>query len=161
MDSSSWIWDDLNNLTNYSNITYNLDINSYSSNCEQITNHWMFLIFSGYILPFISPRVRNYLKETINSIKKSNKGGQFVTLTEFGFEKIQEIENNSEMKEFIKRMCYEKKIEWNDENLEKIAWLFSGDSDETHESITQTWTKLNKVLEELNLKEKDKESLRP
>ena len=57
-----------------------------------------------------------------------------------------------EMKEFIKRMCIEKKIEWNDETLEKIAWLFSGDKDENHPSVQQTWKKLNKVLLHMNNK---------
>ena len=65
------------------------------------------------------------------------------------------------MKNFVRRMCIEKKIEYDENSIDKIAWLFSGDSDETHDSITQTWTKLNKVLEELNLKEKRKGSLRP
>ena len=141
--SDSWIWDDYTNSTDVVNTT---------PNCEEVTNHWLFLIFSGYVLPLISPRVRNFLKETFNSIKNSNIGGQFVTLTEFGFEKIQEIENNKEMKEFIKRMCIEKKIEWNDETLEKIAWLFSGDKDENHPSVQQTWKKLNKVLLHMNNK---------
>ena len=150
MDTGSWIWDDFNNFTNYSNITDISNVNGYTSDCEEITNHWMFLIFSGYVLPLISPRVRNFLKETINSIKNSNVGGQFVTLTEFGFEKIQEIEDNKEMKKFIERMCIEKKIEWNDETLEKIAWLFSGDKDKDHASVQQTWKKLNKVLLHMN-----------
>ena len=134
--SDSWIWDDYNTT----------DTVDSSLDCEEITNHWLFFIFSGYVLPLFSSRVRDYLKETLNRLKTSSIGGQFVTLTEFGFEKIQGIENNEEMKKFIKRMCEEKKIEWNDETLEKIAWLFSGDKDDTHTSIQQTWTKLNKVL---------------
>ena len=40
--------------------------------------------------------------ETINSIKNNKVGGKVVTLTEYGFDKIQDIENDSEMKEFIK-----------------------------------------------------------
>lgn len=133
----------------------------YEDMCENITNHWLYLIFTGYLLPILSPKVRDFAKEFVNSLKNNEITGKVVTLTEFGFQKIQEIENNDEMKNFIKRICIDKKIEYDEENIDKIAWLFSGDSDETHNSITQTWTKLNKVLEELNLREKRKESLKP
>jgi len=129
--------------------------------CENITNHWLYLIFTGYLLPIFSPRVRNFTKEFINGLKNNEITGKVVTLTEFGFQKIQEIENNHEMKNFVRRMCIEKKIEYDEDSIDKIAWLFSGDSDESHNSITQTWTKLNKVMEELNLKEKRKGSLGP
>ena len=133
----------------------------YEDLCENITNHWLYVIFTGYLLPILSPRVRNFTKEFVNGLKNNEITGKVVTLTEFGFQKIQDIEDNHEMKNFVRRMCIEKKIEYDEDNIDKIAWLFSGDSDETHNSITQTWTKLNKVLEELNLKEKRKESLRP
>ena len=133
----------------------------YEDLCENITNHWLYLIFTGYLLPILSPRVRNFTREFVNGLKNNEITGKVVTLTEFGFQKIQEIENNHEMKNFVRRMCIEKKIEYDEDSIDKIAWLFSGDSDETHNSITQTWTKLNKVMEELNLKEKRKGSLRP
>ena len=133
----------------------------YEDLCENITNHWLYLIFTGYFLPMLSPRVRNFTKEFLNSLKNNEITGKVVTLTEFGFQKIQDIEDNHEMKNFIRRICIEKKIEYDEDSIDKIAWLFSGDSDETHHSITQTWTKLNKVLEELNLKEKRKGSIRP
>ena len=87
-----------------------------------------------------------YLKELLNGFKNSNIGGKFVTLTEFGFDKIQSIENNTEMKEFIIRICDEKKIKYDDETIEKISWLFSGEKDDKHVSIQQTWKKLNKML---------------
>jgi len=129
--------------------------------CESVTNHWLYFIFTGYLLPMISPRVRNFTKEFVNGLKNNEIAGKVVTLTEFGFEKIQSIENNHEMKNFVRRVCIEKKIEYDEETIDKVAWLFSGDNDETHESITQTWAKLNKVLVNLNLREKGKESLRP
>ena len=129
--------------------------------CENITNHWLYFIFTGYLLPIISPKVRNYFKELINSLKNNEISGKVVTLTEFGFQKIQDIENNDEMKNFILRLCIQKNIVVDEESIGKITWLFSGDSNEYHESISQTWTKLNKVLEELNIKEMNKESLRP
>ena len=98
MDSGSWIWDE------YSNSSITQD-----NLCENVTNHWLYFVFSGYVLPLVSPRVRDWLKETINSLKNSNIGGKVVTLTEFGFNKIQDIEDNDEMKEYIKRLIKEKK----------------------------------------------------
>ena len=146
-DSGSWIWDDLYANTTDINTTYinTTDIN-YNTECDNITNHWMFLIFSGYILPFISPKVRSYCKEVLNSLRNNEITGKIVTLSEFGFTKIQTIENNNEMKIFIKRICDKKQIKYNKDTVEKIAWLFSGDSNDTHASIHQTWTKLNKII---------------
>ena len=129
--------------------------------CESITNHWLYFIFTGYLLPLVSPRVRNFAKEFVNNLKNNEATGKVVTLTEFGFEKIQDIQKNNEMKNFVRRVCIEKKIEYDEESISNIAWLFSGDNDETHQSITQTWKKLNSVLEDLNKREKAKESLKP
>ena len=116
--------------------------------CEDITNHWLYFIFSGYLLPLISPKLRRYCKEKINSCKNSEIGGKVVTLTEFGFDKIQDIQNNHEMKNFIRRLCIEKNYKYDEEMINHVAWLFSGDSDETHESLMQTWKTLNRMLEE-------------
>ena len=38
--------------------------------CESVTNHWLYFIFSGYVLPLISPKVRDWLKEYWSSCKK-------------------------------------------------------------------------------------------
>ena len=136
MDSGSWIWDE------YSNSSITQD-----NVCENVTNHWLYFIFSGYLLPLISPRVRDWFKETVNSLKNSNVGGNIVTLTEFGFNKIKEIENNDEMKEYIKRLIKQKNTSlfYSEESLEKLALLFSGD--ETKNGISQSWKKLNKIIE--------------
>ena len=136
MDSGSWIWDE------YSNSSITQD-----NLCENVTNHWLYFVFSGYVLPLVSPRVRDWLKETINSLKNSNIGGKVVTLTEFGFNKIQDIEDNDEMKEYIKRLIKEKNpsLFYSEESLEKLATLFSGD--ETKNGIAQSWKKLNKIIE--------------
>ena len=136
MDSGSWIWDE------YSNSSITQD-----NLCENVTNHWLYFVFSGYVLPLVSPRVRDWLKETINSLKNSNVGGKVVTLTEFGFNKIQDIEDNDEMKEYIKRLIKEKNssLFYSEESLEKLATLFSGD--ETKNGIAQSWKKLNKIIE--------------
>jgi len=142
-DSGSWIWDDYNNDTilNTTNIDFNNNI------CENVTNHWLYFIFTGYLLPLVSPRVRDWLSETINSLKSNKITGELVTLTEYGFNKIQDIEDNDEMKEYIKRLIKEKNsaLFYSEESLEKLATLFSGD--ETKNGIAQSWKKLNKIIE--------------
>ena len=115
--------------------------------CENITNHWLYFVFSGYVLPLVSPRIREWLKETLNSLKNNKIGGEIVTLTEFGFQKIQDIENNDEMKKYIKRIVKQKNpsLFYSEESLEKLALLFSGD--ETKNGLAQSWKKLNKMIE--------------
>ena len=116
--------------------------------CEGITNHWLYFIFSGYLLPLISPKVRRFVNEQINSLRNNEITGKIVTLTEFGFDKIQDVQKNGEMKNFIRRICIEKNYEYNEEMIDHVAWLFSGDNDETHDSLMQTWAKLNVVLKD-------------
>ena len=118
--------------------------------CEEITNHWLYFIFTGYLVPLISPKLRRYCKETLNSCRNNEVTGKIVTLTEFGFDKIQDIQDNDEMKNFIQRMCIEKKIEYNEETIDHVAWLFSGDNDEKHQSIKQTWKRLEETLNGLS-----------
>ena len=117
--------------------------------CEQITNHWLYFIFSGYLLPLISPKLRRYFHEVINSCKNNEITGKVVTLTEFGFDKIQDIQNNHEMSIFIRRVCIEKNIKYDEGLINHVSWLFSGDSDERHESIKQTWSRLNEIINNL------------
>ena len=137
-DSGSWIWDDYNNDTilNTTNIDFNNNI------CENVTNHWLYFVFTGYLLPIISPRVRDWFKETINSIKNSQVGGKVVTLTEYGFDKIQDIENDSEMKEFIKRMVKSKRpgLLIQEKMYDKLAEEFSG------KGGGKSWRYLNKII---------------
>jgi hypothetical protein len=128
--------------------------NSWSEevlSCEEITNHWLYFIFSGYLIPLVSPRLRNYFREVYNTCKHGEVTGKFVTLTEFGFEKIQDIQDNNEMNNYIRRICIEKKIEYDEELINHTSWLFSGDNDEKHQSIKQTWKRLNETLD--NFKE--------
>lgn len=138
-----------------------ISVENFGISCEEITNHWLYLIFSGYLLPIISPRFRNYFYQLYNSCKNSEISGKFVTLTEFGFEKIQDIENNNEMKNFIRRICIEKKIEYDEELIDHTAWLFSGDNDEKHKSIKQTWKRLNETIENLKKINESKNSNNP
>ena len=143
MNDSSWIWDEIENDT----------LDNYNT-CESVTNHWLYFVFSGYILPLISPRVRDWLKQSFNTLKNNKVTGNIVTLTEFGFEKIQEIEKNDEMKDYIKRLCSEKNPElyYTEETFEKIAWLFSGETKDGKDGIQQTWKKLNKIIDETGIK---------
>ena len=135
MDSNSWTWDEYNS-------TFN-DLNM----CENITNHWLYLVFSGYLLPLISPRVREWLKETLNSLKSNEITGELVTLTEYGFNKIQDIENDEEMKEFIKRMVKSRRpgLLIQEQFYDKLADEFSG------KDGGKSWRYLMKVINSHNI----------
>ena len=135
----------MSNLTDFSSDSW---LQDSSDLCEEVTNHWLYFIFAGYVLPLISPRVRDWFKETLNSLKNNDITGDIVTLTEYGFDKIQDIENNKEMKKYIKRLCEAKNpsLYYSDETVEKIAWLFSGESKDGQEGIQQSWKKLNKLI---------------
>ena len=135
-------------MDNYTDFSSDSWIQGSSDLCEEVTNHWLYFIFAGYVLPLISPRVRDWFKETLNTLKNNEITGQIVTLTEYGFDKIQEIENNKEMKNYIKRLCKSKNpdIYYSDESIEKMAWLFSGESNNGQEGIQQSWKKLNKLI---------------
>ena len=132
-DSGSWIWDDYVNTT-LNTTDFNTTLNTTGFNtdfnnvCEDVTNHWLYFIFSGYLLPMISPRVRDWFKETINSIKNNDVGGHIVTLTEYGFDKIQDIEDDKEMKEFVKRIFKSRRpgLLIQEKMFDKLAEEFSG-----------------------------------
>ena len=147
LTDSSWIWDETNNTT----------LEHYNM-CESVTNHWLYFIFSGYLLPLISPRVRDFIKDKLSSLRNGEITGQIVSLTEFGFEKIQDIENNKEMKDYIKRLCKNKKpgLLYTEETIEKMSWLFSGEKkdgeDGKEEGMQQTWKKLNKLIDNEGIK---------
>jgi len=132
----SWSWEEFNNTTN-------IDTLDNSNLCEEVTNHWLYFIFSGYLLPLISPRVRDWLKETLNSIKNNSVTGKLVTLTEYGFDKIQDIENDEEMKEFIKRICKSRRpgLLIQEKMFDKLAEEFSG------KGGGKSWRYLNKVID--------------
>ena len=113
----SWSWVEFNNTTE---INYDF--------CENITNHWLYFVFTGYLLPLVSPRVRDWMSETINSLKSNKITGELVTLTEYGFDKIQDIENDKEMKDFIKRICKSRRpgLVIQDKMYDKLTEEFSG-----------------------------------
>jgi len=136
----------MNNFTdNFSDDSW---VQGSSDLCEEVTNHWLYFIFAGYVLPLISPRVRGWVQETLNSLKNNEVTGQIVTLTEYGFDKIQDIENNKEMKNYVRRLCKSRNpdIYYSEESIEKIAWLFSGESKDGQEGLQQSWKKLIKLI---------------
>ena len=119
---SSWSWEEFNNTTDTT------DLNTTSDLCENVTNHWLYFIFTGYLLPLVSPRVRDWIKETVNSLKNNKVTGQLVTLTEFGFNKIQDIQSDEEMKQFIKRFSKSRRpgLLIQEKIYDKLAEEFSG-----------------------------------
>ena len=131
---SSWSWEEFNNTT---------DINEISDLCENVTNHWLYFVFTGYLLPLVSPRVRDWIKETVNSLKNNKVTGQLVTLTEFGFNKIQDIQSDEEMKEFIKRITKSRRpgLLIQEKVYDKLAEEFSG------KGGGKSWRYLIKVID--------------
>ena len=95
-----------------------------------------------------------FLQEFVIGVKNSEVGGKIVTLTEFGFQKIQDIENNDEMKEYIKRLLQKKNpsLIYSEETLQHLSTLFSGD--EKNGGIAQSYKKLLKLIETGNLGKK-------
>ena len=73
-------------------------------------------------------KVRDWIKETVNSLKNNKVTGQLVTLTEFGFNKIQDIQSDEEMKEFIKRFSKSRRpgLLIQEKMFDKLAEEFSG-----------------------------------
>ena len=118
----SWSWEE------FTNTTDTTDLNTTSDLCENVTNHWLYFVFTGYLLPLVSPRVRDWMKETVNSLKNNKVTGQLVTLTEFGFNKIQDIQSDEEMKQFIKRFSKSRRpgLLIQEKIYDKLAEEFSG-----------------------------------
>ena len=118
----SWSWEEFNNTAETT------DLNTTSDLCENVTNHWLYFVFTGYLLPLVSPRVRDWMKETVNSLKNNKVTGQLVTLTEFGFNKIQDIQSDEEMKQFIKRFSKSRRpgLLIQEKIYDKLAEEFSG-----------------------------------
>ena len=132
----------MNNSLNISNISNPLNEEYYLS-CD--SNHWLFIFFSGYILPFFNKRFRDYIHHLLN--KKFRKlDGLKNTLNEYGFLEIQAFKNNEEMIKFINRLSKKMGYDLDDKIIEEISWLVSGDSDNEHISIEQSFTKLKELI---------------
>ncbi len=135
------------------NITFNETLISTNSiDCEDLTNNGLYMIFIGYIYPLLSPTFRTYMKDLFVTIKTAGKvSGQVVSLTEFGFSKLQDIKSNEDMIKFIERMCKNKKLKVLPKQAIDCAWCFSGDDDNgKKESLEQSWNKLLKELDRLH-----------
>ena len=140
----------MENLTDSSGSwTNDLDID-----CNDLTNNGFYLIFVGYILPLLSPRVRNYGREILCKVKNAGKvASQFVSVTEYGFEKIQGLSNNEEMTDFLQRVCNKKNYNIVKEQLVELSWFYSGDTSNGKKmNIQQTWTKLLHDLDTMSIK---------
>ena len=130
----------LNILNNTLNNTLNDDI--YLT-CD--INHWMFVFLSGYIVPLFNTKFREYMKHILN--KKCNKLDALEnTLNEYGFLEIQAFKNNEEMKIFVKRLSNKMGYNIDDKMVEEISWLVSGEEDETHMSLEQSFDKLKSLI---------------
>ena len=129
----------MENITEYSSSSWDSGID-----CEDLTNNNLYIIFVGYVVPLLSPRVRNYGRELLSHLKNAGKvAGNIVSVTEYGFEKIQDLSNNGEMVQFIQKVCDKKKIDVTMAEIKELSWRFSGDTENgKRESIQQTWKSL-------------------
>jgi len=131
--------------------SWSTEIDTYDFDCEELTNNNLYIIFVGYLLPLLSPKVREYGKECLSVFRNAGKvAGNIVSMTEFGFEKIQDLSNNKEMMDFITRIAGKKKLSILPKQLEELAWEFSGDSNSERESKQQTWKKLLSELKRIS-----------
>ena len=130
----------MENITEYSSSSWD----SGSIDCEDLTNNNLYILFVGYVVPLLSPRVRNYGRELLSHLKNAGKvAGDIVSVTEYGFEKIQDLSNNGEMVQFIQKVCDKKKIDVTMAEIKELSWRFSGDTaNGKRESIQQTWKSL-------------------
>jgi len=135
---------------------FNDTSNSWSDDlqidCNDLTNNGLYVLFVGYVLPLLSPRVRNYGREVFSMIKNAGKvASNVVSLTEYGFEKIQDLTNNGEMVDFIQRVCDKHGFNVLSGEITKLAWKFSGDTNNgKKEGLQQTWKKLIDELKKLD-----------
>ena len=148
------------------NYTEVISSNSWSSDnfdCEDLTNNGLYLIFTGYILPLLSPKVRNYLHETFISIKNmGDVAGKIVSVTDYGFEKVQGLSNNGEMVEFLTRLCSKKNLTIDPKELVNLAWSFSGDTENgKRPGSEQTWNKLMKEVNRIHDLNKLQKGIKP
>jgi hypothetical protein len=119
--------------------------------CPDLTNNGLYLIFVGYLMPLISPTMRVYLKDLLISFKNCGKvTGQLVSLTEFGFTKVQNINSNEEMIKFIERICLNKDLNLLPQQIFDCAKSFSGDESNGKGRFEGSWNKLLKEVDRLH-----------
>lgn len=131
--------------------SWSTEIDTYGPDCEELTNNNLYILLVGYLVPLLSPKVREYGKECLSIFRNAGKvAGDIVSITEFGFEKVQDLSNNSEMMNFIIRIAGKKNLSILPKQLEELSWEFSGDSNSERESKQQTWKKLLSELKRLS-----------
>ena len=132
--------------------------------CNDLTNNGLYFIFTGYLIPLLSPNVRSYFYDKFLFIKNAGKTtGKIVSVSEYGFKNIQKLSDNTEMLEFIERVARNNNIEVIREQIMGLAWSFSGDTDNgKKESREETWSKLMKELDRIHdLNVLDKSKIKP
>ena len=94
----------------------------------------------------------DYGKELFSTIKNlGNIAGNVVSLTEFGFEKVQDLSDNGEMVQFIQRLSTINDLKILPNQMIDLAWKFSGDTDNgKKDDMQQTWKKLLNELDRMN-----------
>lgn len=143
----------MNNITNVT-----IDTMGTLFNCEDLTNNGLYMIFVGYIFPLLSPTIRDYMKDLFIHAKNFGKvSGEIVSLTEFGFTKVQKIHNLEDMVKFIERVSKNKKLSVMKDELIESAKSFTGGENYNEES----WNRLLKELEELHDKNVKSKTQKP
>lgn len=133
-------------MENFTNTTI---LSNVSFKCEDLSNNGLYMIFIGYIYPLFSPTMRSYLKDIFIHVKNVGKvSGEIVSLTEFGFTKVQKIHNLEDMATFIERICKNKNLQVMKDECLECAKSFAGGEGFNEGS----WNKLLVELEDLHSK---------
>ena len=133
-------------MENFTNTTITSNV---SLDCEDLSNNGLYMIFIGYIYPLFSPTMRSYLKDIFIHVKNVGKvSGEIVSLTEFGFTKVQKIHNLEDMATFIERICKNKNLRVMKDECLECAKSFAGGEGFNEGS----WNKLLVELEDLHSK---------
>ncbi len=142
-------------MENFTNTTI---ITNTSLDCEDLTNNGLYMIFIGYIYPMFSPTIRSYMKDIFIHVKNVGKvTGEIVSLTEFGFTKVQKIKSLEDMATFIERVCKNKHLSVMKDECLECAKSFAGGEEFNEES----WNKMLAEIEKLHKKNIEDKNTKP
>ena len=83
----------MQNITEFPSNSWSDGIETFD--CNELTNNGLYVLFATYLLPLLSPKVRDYGREFLSSFRNAGKvASNYVSLTEYGFAKIQNLSNN-------------------------------------------------------------------